>query len=345
MDIHTDAKNKGVAMEIAGNDSVEKMTVQQLRLKLRGLGVPAKGCKQDLISTLKSFQDQEVNGEDSVEVEKQILPKDKSICAKNNSKRKSNNTSSVLDQIENISTGSEILEKKRMKTNVNEAKGEDSETTSITMKQELSVKIDEVTGLNSNRTEKKTESKISSTYCGTLDWVDACERHKGSWTVLTHKNPNKEWVPYNPETMRPLPLTADTKHLKLMSWNVNGIRALLKLEGFSALQLAKREDFDVLCLQETKLQEKDVEAIKKTLLEGYENSFWTCSVSKLGYSGTAIISRIKPISVSYGLGISDHDSEGRLITMEFDSFYILCGYVPNSGDGLRRLGYAVGHLS
>ncbi|XXG50515.1 hypothetical protein AAC387_Pa02g4511 [Persea americana] len=117
--------------------------------------------------------------------------------------------------------------------------------------------------------------------------------------------------------------------------------ALLKLEGFSALELAKRENFDVLCLQETKLQERDVKDMKQRLIDGYDNSFWTCSVSKLGYSGTAIISRIKPLSVKYGLGILDHDSEGRLVTVEFDTFYLLSGYVPNSGDGLRRLSYRV----
>lgn len=74
------------------------------------------------------------------------------------------------------------------------------------------------------------------------------------WTVLTHKKPEKGWTAYNPKTMRPLPLPADTKSTKIMSWNVNGLRALLKLEGFSALKLAQREDFDILCLQETKLQ-------------------------------------------------------------------------------------------
>ncbi|XVE90857.1 hypothetical protein DITRI_Ditri20bG0109900 [Diplodiscus trichospermus] len=89
------------------------------------------------------------------------------------------------------------------------------------------------------------------------------------------------------------------------------------------------------------LWEKDVESIKQSLIEGYENSFWTCSNSKLGYSGTAIISRIKPLSVRYGIGISDHDSEGRAITAEFDSFYLLSVYVPNSGDGLRRLTYRI----
>ncbi|PIN05515.1 Apurinic/apyrimidinic endonuclease [Handroanthus impetiginosus] len=127
-----------------------------------------------------------------------------------------------------------------------------------------------------------------------------------------------------------------------MSWNANGLRALLKLDNNSVFsRLAQRESFDVLCLQETKLQEKDADAIGKSLLEGYDNSYWTCSVSKLGYAGTAIISRIKPRSVRYGLGISDHDSEGRLVTVEFDDFYLLSGYVPNSGDGLRRLPYRI----
>lgn len=74
------------------------------------------------------------------------------------------------------------------------------------------------------------------------------------WTVLAHKKPQKHWVAYNPRTMRPPPLSRNVNSVKLMSWNVNGLRALLKMEGFSAVQLAQREKFDVLCLQETKLQ-------------------------------------------------------------------------------------------
>lgn len=74
------------------------------------------------------------------------------------------------------------------------------------------------------------------------------------WTMLEHKKPQKGWIAYNPRTMRPPPLAEGTKSVKLLSWNVNGLRALLKLEGFSVLQLAQRENFDVLCLQETKLQ-------------------------------------------------------------------------------------------
>lgn len=83
---------------------------------------------------------------------------------------------------------------------------------------------------------------------------DVLEHEVEPWTVLAHKKPQKEWVPYNPKIMRPPALNGDTKHVKIMSWNVNGLRALLKLESFSALELAQREDFDVLCLQETKLQ-------------------------------------------------------------------------------------------
>uniref|UniRef100_A0A0D3B690 DNA-(apurinic or apyrimidinic site) endonuclease n=1 Tax=Brassica oleracea var. oleracea TaxID=109376 RepID=A0A0D3B690_BRAOL len=144
-------------------------------------------------------------------------------------------------------------------------------------------------------------------------------------------------------TMRPPPLPEGTKSVKIMTWNVNGLRALLKLESFSALQLAQRENFDVLCLQETKIQVKDVEEVKKALSDGYDHSFWSCSVSKLDYSGTAIISRIKPLSVRYGTGHSgsDHDIEGRIVTTEFDSFYLISTYVPNSGDGLKRLSYRI----
>ncbi|KAK1395958.1 DNA-(apurinic or apyrimidinic site) endonuclease [Heracleum sosnowskyi] len=161
------------------------------------------------------------------------------------------------------------------------------------------------------------------------------------WTVLTHKDPQPGWVPYNPRTMRKPPLDPQTKHIKVLSYNVNGLKRLLELDASYLQQLANREDFDVLCLQETKLEEKDVEAIKCSLLDGYEDSYWTCSVSRLEYSGTAVISRIKPLSVRFGLGISEHDNEGRLVTVEFDTFYLLCGYVPNSGKYLKRLAYRV----
>lgn len=118
--------------------------------------------------------------------------------------------------------------------------------------------------------------------------------------------------------------------MKLISWNVNGLRACAG-KGFG--ESFKALDADVVCLQETKMQagQLDLE------FDGYE-SYWNYA-DKKGYSGTAIYTRIKPISVSNDIGIDEHDHEGRVITMEFDDFYLVCVYVPNSQDELKRLTY------
>lgn len=108
-----------------------------------------------------------------------------------------------------------------------------------------------LTGKRSFRAKRKVSLEEVCTSNGASEASVSCVE---PWTVLAHKKPEKGWVAYNPRTMRPPPLMDHSKHVKLMSWNVNGLRALLKLESFSALELAKREDFDVLCLQETKLQ-------------------------------------------------------------------------------------------
>lgn len=118
--------------------------------------------------------------------------------------------------------------------------------------------------------------------------------------------------------------------MKLISWNVNGIRAAM---GKGFLDFAKAQDADVLCIQETKMQEGQAEVP----LDGY-HQYW-CSAEKKGYSGTAVFSKIKPLSVSYGLGIEEHDHEGRVITAEYENFYLVNVYVPNSQDGLKRLDY------
>ncbi|KAH9679681.1 DNA-(apurinic or apyrimidinic site) endonuclease [Citrus sinensis] len=225
--------------------------------------------------------------------------------------------------------------------------------------------VPEVSALQESK-RKATKSPIGNE-TGEVDAKASVKTDKISvqsepWTMLAHKKPQKGWIAYNPRTMRPPPLAEGTKSVKLLSWNVNGLRALLKLEGFSVLQLAQRENFDNMWEQRVNSvrmfllpiaffvvsnasqcwkHEKNVESIKQCLLDGYVNSFRTCSASKLGYSGIAIISRIKPLSVTYGLGISDHDSEGRLVTAEFDSFFLLSCYFPNSGDGLRRLSYRI----
>lgn len=118
--------------------------------------------------------------------------------------------------------------------------------------------------------------------------------------------------------------------MKLISWNVNGLRACVT-KGF--MDTFKEYDADVFCLQETKLQEGQIELN----LEGYYD-YWNYAQKK-GYSGTAIFTKIKPISVQYGLDIEEHDKEGRIITLEFDDFYLVNVYTPNSKRELLRLEY------
>ncbi len=118
--------------------------------------------------------------------------------------------------------------------------------------------------------------------------------------------------------------------MKLISWNVNGIRAALK-KGFMAY--FNEMDADIFCLQETKCQVGQVELD----LKGYEQ-YWNAAVKK-GYSGTAVFTKRKPISVTYGIGIEEHDQEGRVITLEFDDFFLVTVYTPNAKRALERLDY------
>ena len=118
--------------------------------------------------------------------------------------------------------------------------------------------------------------------------------------------------------------------MKLISWNVNGIRACCD-KGFR--EIFKELDADFFCLQETKMQEGQLDL----QFEGYQ-SYWNYAEKK-GYSGTAIFTRHKPLSVSYGIGVEEHDHEGRVVTLEMDNFYLVTVYVPNSQDELRRLDY------
>ncbi|XP_038906366.1 DNA-(apurinic or apyrimidinic site) endonuclease, chloroplastic isoform X2 [Benincasa hispida] len=279
---------------------IEAMTVQELRMTLRSVGLLAKGRKHELVTALQCF-------------------------------------------VENKTVEDHRAQQTERSSNVSPLEGEivKAETKILTPKKRQSAESNEVssgpTSSNPSRRKRKGSSEVVSNIVKQEDGVEVMQNEP--WTILAHKKPQKGWIPYNPKIMRPTPLSKDTKSVKILSWNVNGLRALLK--GFSAVELAEREDFDILCLQETKLQEKDILDIKKSLVDGYHYTYWTCSVSKLGYSGTAIISRIQPISVRYGVGISEHDGEGRVVTVEFDSFFLLNVYVPNSGDGLKRLSYRI----
>ncbi|MFT7371821.1 MAG: exodeoxyribonuclease-3 [Oleiphilaceae bacterium] len=121
--------------------------------------------------------------------------------------------------------------------------------------------------------------------------------------------------------------------MRLVSWNVNGIRAAMKKDFIASLNSMET---DVLCLQETKAQDEQVsEALKE--LEGYH--LYRNSAEKKGYSGTAILTKQKPISVQYDMGIEEHDTEGRVIAAEFDNFFLITVYTPNSGSELKRLAY------
>ena len=130
--------------------------------------------------------------------------------------------------------------------------------------------------------------------------------------------------------------------IKIIFWNVAGLRALLQKKDL--YNLIQEENPDIICFNETKIEEELIEKmnLKKMFKAKYNYiSFWNCCAEKKGYSGTAILTKSKPLSVSYGMNISKHDKEGRIITIEYDKFYLVCCYVPNSGEGLKRLGYRI----
>ena len=122
--------------------------------------------------------------------------------------------------------------------------------------------------------------------------------------------------------------------MKLISWNVNGLRAVMN-KGFK--DFFEKIDADIFCIQETKMQENQVDDNIKEIVKEY-NSYWN-SAEKKGYSGTAIFSKEKPINVTYGIGKEEHDKEGRVITLEFEKFYMVNIYTPNSKRELERLAY------
>ena len=118
--------------------------------------------------------------------------------------------------------------------------------------------------------------------------------------------------------------------MRLISWNVNGLRACV---GKGFLDFFREIDADIFCVQETKLQEGQIDLE----LPGY-HQYWNYAVKK-GYSGTAVFTKEEPLSVTYGLGIEEHDQEGRMITLEFEDFYFVTVYTPNSQNELKRLDY------
>ena len=141
------------------------------------------------------------------------------------------------------------------------------------------------------------------------------------------------FIEENPEQSGGRESAIETEKLsmkKMISWNVNGLRACL---GKGFLEYLKESDADIFCIQESKLQEGQVDLE----LPGY-HQYWNYAEKK-GYSGTAMFTKEEPIAVTYGLGIEEHDHEGRVITAEFPEYYVVTCYTPNSQDGLKRLDY------
>jgi exodeoxyribonuclease-3 len=129
--------------------------------------------------------------------------------------------------------------------------------------------------------------------------------------------------------------------LKIISWNVNGIRAIMKKNDL--YQLIEKEKPNIICFGETKISCPfiDTEEELKKKIKGYRYRYWSPCLVKNGYSGTAIFSKKKPINVTFGIGSNSLDQEGRVITLEFEKFYLLHVYTPNAGEALKRLDYRV----
>ncbi|KAL6779980.1 hypothetical protein ACKKBG_A14550 [Auxenochlorella protothecoides x Auxenochlorella symbiontica] len=158
------------------------------------------------------------------------------------------------------------------------------------------------------------------------------------------RSPSPPPPPLYDVSMRAPALPSTAAAATILCWNVAGLRGLLKKDPTAIASLIAREQPHVLCLQEIKLQTSHCdEELHDLLALGPEWQItWNCSTAKKGYSGTAILTRIPPLSTVCGMGSPGHDEEGRVLAAEFDTFYLVTVYVPNSGEGLKRLEYRVG---
>src|SRR4051794_15189616 len=122
--------------------------------------------------------------------------------------------------------------------------------------------------------------------------------------------------------------------LHLVNWNVNGIRSIIKKDFIKDVRMMNP---DVLCMQETKASFEEVKSVAELLPE--YKSYVNSSKARKGYSGTAILTKVEPLSVTFDMNIEEHDQEGRVITAEYPDYYLVTVYVPNAGEGLKRLDY------
>ena len=132
----------------------------------------------------------------------------------------------------------------------------------------------------------------------------------------------------------------ESKVFKIIHWNINGLRPLLKKKELD--NLIKTEDPDFICFNETKIDDELIEKMDyKNLFNKIYKSYWYCASDKKGYAGTAVFTKYEPLSIIKGMNIKKHDNEGRIITLEFEKFFLISCYTPNAGEGLKRINYRV----
>lgn len=160
-------------------------------------------------------------------------------------------------------------------------------------------------------------------------------RYGAEAEVVSAKSPREAAAPYVDPPVREETADGRPYNFKVISWNVDGLRAWVRKGG---LQWLQSEAPDVVCLQETKCGAESIPS-ELSQLPHLPHKFWGSAVGRSGYSGVGLLSRTAPIRVTHGIGIEEHDAEGRVLTAEFPSVYVVSAYVPNSGRGLNRLQY------
>jgi exodeoxyribonuclease III len=163
----------------------------------------------------------------------------------------------------------------------------------------------------------------------------------GDYDLLEKESQIEEYqFPDTSLSLADLPEIPENKELKIVAWNVNGIRAIMKKGKLQ--EFLQQENPDFFCLSETKIDDEKLLSSKHhKLFSDQYFSFWNCCKVKKGYSGVAIFTKYKPLSIKHGIDHHEHDQEGRVLTLEFNNFYLVGVYVPNAGCGCKRLVYRV----
>ncbi len=183
------------------------------------------------------------------------------------------------------------------------------------------------------KTTKKGEEKSNR--------KESKEKNKSRSRSRSRSNSIKKDVQKSASSQVNTPLDQN-KVYKIIHWNIAGLKQLLNKKELD--ELIKNEKPDFVCFNETKIDNEAIKSMKlsDTFKNKYKlNSYWNCSVEKKGYSGTGILTSLEPKSVSYGINVNKHDKEGRVLTLEFDKFYLISCYTPNAGEGLKRVDYRV----